>query len=194
MNAPFRQAERLGRLSTSLGPGALALLRFDGTDHLNDLFEYRVEALSTRDDLDFDALVGTHATVEIEAHDEMRAFDGIVTSARWAGVGENGHRYDLTLRPWFWLAGKRRNQRIFHDKTVIEILQELLAGHAHNSAYQIAGVFAWGGEHDTAFDWLQRAVSQRDAGLQYLKYDPALHSLRSDPRYLRLLQQLDLPT
>jgi type VI secretion system secreted protein VgrG len=35
----------------------------------------------------------------------MRPFDGIVTSARWAGVGENGHRYDLTLRPWFWLAG-----------------------------------------------------------------------------------------
>ena len=130
MNAPFRQAERLGRLSTSLGTGALALLRFDGTDHLNDLFEYRVEALSTRDDLDFDALVGTHATVEIEAHDEMRAFDGIVTSARWAGVGENGHRYDLTLRPWFWLAGKRRNQRIFHDKTVIELLQELLADYS----------------------------------------------------------------
>ena len=73
------------------------------------------------------------------------------------------------------------------------VLQELLAGHAHNSAYQIAGVFAWRNEHDTAFDWLQRAVSQRDAGLQYLKYDPALRSLRSDPRYLRLLQQLGLP-
>ena len=130
MNAPFSQAERLGRLTTALGADVLALLRFDGTDHLNDLFEYRVEALSTRDDLDFDALVGTHATVEIEAHDEMRAFDGIVTSARWAGVGENGHRYDLTLRPWFWLAGKRRNQRIFHDKTVIELLQELLADYS----------------------------------------------------------------
>ena len=73
------------------------------------------------------------------------------------------------------------------------VLQELLAGHAHNSAYQIAGVFAWRNEHDTAFDWLQRAASQRDAGLQYLKYDPALRSLRSDPRYLRLLQQLGLP-
>ena len=130
MNAPFKQVERLGRLTTALGADVLALLRFDGTDHLNDLFEYRVEALSTRDDLDFDALVGTHATVEIEAHDEMRAFDGIVTSARWAGVGENGHRYDLTLRPWFWLAGKRRNQRIFHDKTVIELLQELLADYS----------------------------------------------------------------
>ncbi|MBP6679397.1 MAG: type VI secretion system tip protein VgrG, partial [Paracoccus sp.] len=106
------------------------LLRFDGSDHLNDLFEYRVEALAIREDLDFDALVGTHATVEIEAHEQMRPFDGIVISARWAGVGENGHRYDLTLRPWFWLAGRRRNQRIFHNKTVVQILQELLSDYA----------------------------------------------------------------
>ena len=130
MNAPFKQAERLGRLTTELGPDVLVLLRFDGSDHLNGLFEYRVEALATRDDLDFDALVGTHATVEIEAHEVMRPFDGIVTSARWAGVGENGHRYDLTLRPWFWLAGRRRNQRIFHNKTVIQILRELLSDYA----------------------------------------------------------------
>ncbi|HRM73157.1 MAG TPA: contractile injection system protein, VgrG/Pvc8 family, partial [Paracoccus sp. (in: a-proteobacteria)] len=85
MNAPFSQAERLGRLTTQLGPDTLSLLRFDGSDHLNDLFEYRVEALATREDLDFDALVGTHATVEIEAHEQMRPFDGIVISARWAG-------------------------------------------------------------------------------------------------------------
>jgi type VI secretion system secreted protein VgrG len=130
MNAPFSQAERLGRLTTELGPDTLSLLRFDGSDHLNDLFEYRVEALATREDLDFDALVGTHATVEIEAHEQMRPFDGIVTSARWAGVGENGHRYDLTLRPWFWLAGRRRNQRIFHNKTVVQIIQELLSDYA----------------------------------------------------------------
>ena len=130
MTVPFSQTERLGRLTTDLGPDTLALLRFDGTDHLNDLFEYRVEALATRDDLDFDALVGTHASVEIEAHDRMRPFDGIVTSARWAGVGENGHRYDLILRPWFWLAGRRHNQRIFHNKTVVQILQELLSDYA----------------------------------------------------------------
>ncbi|WP_243698789.1 type VI secretion system Vgr family protein, partial [Paracoccus alkanivorans] len=126
----FKQIERLGRLTTELGEDVLVLLRFDGTDYLNELFEYRVEALAARDDLDFDALIGTHATVEIEAHDRMRPFDGIVTSARWAGVGENGHRYDLTLRPWFWLAGKRRNQRIFHNKSVDQILRELLSDYA----------------------------------------------------------------
>ena len=130
MNAPLRQADRLGRLTTSLGPDVLSLLRFDGTDHLNDLFEYRVEALAARDDLDFDALIGTHATVAIDGPEGVQHFDGIVTRARWAGVGENGHRHDLTLRPWFWLAGRRRNQRIFHDKTVVQILQELLADYA----------------------------------------------------------------
>ena len=130
MNAPLKQSDRLGRLTTVLGVDVLSLLRFDGDEHLNNLFEYRVEALAIRDDLDFDALIGTHATVEIEGLTGTRAFDGIVTTARWIGVGENGHRYDLTLRPWLWLAGKRRNQRIFHNKTVVQILQELFADYA----------------------------------------------------------------
>ena len=53
-------------------------------------------------------------TVEAQRRPEAgvvgpRHFDGIVTQVRWAGAGENGHRYDLILRPWFWLAGRRRS-------------------------------------------------------------------------------------
>ncbi|KIC37060.1 type VI secretion system Vgr family protein [Leisingera sp. ANG-M7] len=130
MNA-FVQDARLGRLKTVLGPEALVLMRFDGTEALNGLFDYSVEALATRDDLDFDVLLGTHATVTIAGAEGPALFDGIITEARWKGPGENGWRYDLRLRPWFWLAGKRRNQRIFHNKTVVEILQELLADYGH---------------------------------------------------------------
>ena len=163
MNAPLRQSERLGRLKTALGEDALVLLRFDGTDHLNDLFEYRIEALSTRDDIDFDALVGTHATVEIEAHDEMRPFDGIVTQARWAGVGENGHRYDLTLRPWVWLAGLRRNQRIFHNKDVVQILRELLSDYAH------LGDPALDVRLGRSYPTLEYTVQYRESDLDFLR-------------------------
>jgi type VI secretion system secreted protein VgrG len=46
-------------------------------------------------------------------------------------VNENGWRYDLTLRPWFWLAGLRRNQRIFAEKSVVDILDELLSPYSH---------------------------------------------------------------
>ncbi|MGL5011233.1 MAG: type VI secretion system Vgr family protein, partial [Paracoccaceae bacterium] len=110
-----------------LGENVLVLLRFDGADFVNDLFAYRVEALSTDPNVNFDDLIGTHATVTFNtrAHGQ-RYFDGIVTDAEWAGPGETGVRYNLTLRPWFWIAGKRRNQRIFHNKTVVQILTELL--------------------------------------------------------------------
>jgi len=121
------QDTRLGKLTTTLGKDVLVLLRFHGDDHMNGLFEYTVDALSTRPNIDFDALIGTHATVELATQNNgPRQFDGIVTQARWAGVGENGNKYTLTLRPWFWLAGKRRNQRIFHNKTVVQIIEELL--------------------------------------------------------------------
>ena len=51
------------------------------------------------------------ATVTIDGHEGDRHFNGIVTQTRWAGLAEQGHRYEVTLRPWCWLAGRRRNQR-----------------------------------------------------------------------------------
>lgn len=131
MNAPFKQDARLGRLTTALGDDVLVLLRFEGTDHLNGLFTYRIDALSAAANLDFDALIGTHASIEIDSQAHgVRVFDGIVTEAKWNGVGENGYKYTLTLRPWLWIAGQRRNQRIFHNKTVVQILEELLSSYA----------------------------------------------------------------
>ncbi|MEM7631999.1 MAG: type VI secretion system tip protein TssI/VgrG [Pseudomonadota bacterium] len=131
MNRIFRQDERLGRLTTVMGPNLLVLMRFNGSDQVNGLFEYEVEALSIDPNVNFDQLLGTHATVEIDSrHHGFRAFDGIVTQAVWAGAGENGNRYKLTLRPWLWLAGLRRSQRIFHNMTVVDILQEVLSAYA----------------------------------------------------------------
>ncbi|SFJ83770.1 type VI secretion system Vgr family protein [Jannaschia pohangensis] len=131
MNKQFRQGSRIGRLETALGQDALVLRRFTGEDKMNGLFEYRVEALATGIDIDFDSIVGTHATVELKTknHGE-RFFDGIVTQVKWAGTDEQGNRYDLLLRPWFWLAGRRRNQRIFHTMSAPQILTELLSPYA----------------------------------------------------------------
>jgi TolB-like protein len=72
-------------------------------------------------------------------------------------------------------------------------LDALLATMTERWAYQIAEVYAWRGERDQAFDWLQRAYTQRDGGLIQVKYDPLLKSLRSDARYEALLRQMNLP-
>ena len=127
MNMPFKQDARLGRLSTVLGPQNLALLRFYGSDYMNAPFEYDVEALSPIPSVDFDQLLGTHATVIVQTRHGARHFDGIVTRVRYAGAGENGYRFNLALRPWFWLADQRFNQKIFHGKTVDQIIREVLA-------------------------------------------------------------------
>ena len=71
-------------------------------------------------------------------------------------------------------------------------LQELIAKHAQDSTYQIGEVYAWRGENDKAFEWLERAFQQRDSGLNGIHYDPLLAGLREDPRYQALLKELKL--
>ncbi|MCF6443149.1 type VI secretion system tip protein VgrG [Nereida sp. MMG024] len=98
----------------------------DGSEELSGDFEWRVEALADQPALDLHGLLGTHATVEIDHADGTRPFDGIVCEARARGAFENGFRYDLMLRPWLHAASLRRNMRIFHNKTVINIVEDIL--------------------------------------------------------------------
>lgn len=130
MNAHFGQAGRQGQLETALGPDALVLLRMDGTEELSGDFRWTVAALSEQAEIDLHALLGTHATVLIDHASGTRAFDGIVAEAQARGTDENGFRYDLILRPWLHVASLRRNMRIFHDQTVIEIVEAVLNDYA----------------------------------------------------------------
>jgi TPR repeat protein len=58
------------------------------------------------------------------------------------------------------------------------------------AAYQIALIYANRGDADAAFHWLQRALDQRDAGMHWMKFDPLLKGLRSDPRFQALLVKM----
>jgi TolB-like protein/DNA-binding winged helix-turn-helix (wHTH) protein/Flp pilus assembly protein TadD len=72
-------------------------------------------------------------------------------------------------------------------------LSKLIATHAADSPYQIAEVYAYRGETTKAFEWLDTAYQERDPGLNQLKVDPLLNSLRSDSRYTALLRKMRLP-
>jgi TolB-like protein/tetratricopeptide (TPR) repeat protein len=58
--------------------------------------------------------------------------------------------------------------------------------------YEIALVYAGLGEKNEAFHWLQDAFLAHDVGLVYLKVDPCLDPLRSDPRFNDLLRRVGL--
>jgi len=72
-------------------------------------------------------------------------------------------------------------------------LDDLIARFPHTGAYQIAQVYAWRGERDRAFEWLERARVQRDGGLVNVKVDLLLRKLRGDPRHAAMLRRLNLP-
>mgnify|MGYP001032824281 CR=1 FL=1 len=62
-----------------------------------------------------------------------------------------------------------------------------------SSGSQIAEVYAWRGEPDKAFEWLERAYAQNDGSLPFIKADPLMKSVQSDPRFAAFLRKLGLP-
>ncbi len=72
-------------------------------------------------------------------------------------------------------------------------MQVVVDQHAAFAAYQIAGVYALRGDPDRAFEWLDRALANRDPGITFLLYDPLLLTLRQDPRLAMFCHKVGLP-
>jgi TolB-like protein/Flp pilus assembly protein TadD len=72
-------------------------------------------------------------------------------------------------------------------------LAELIAKDGDFLAYQIAEVYAWRGEKDKAFEWLQISLNDHDTGTLSLLIDPLMRGVRHDTRYDGLLAKIGLP-
>lgn len=60
------------------------------------------------------------------------------------------------------------------------------------AAYQVAEAYAYRGEKDQAFDWLERARQQRDPGLAAARRDPLLRNIQADARWKEFLHKVGL--
>lgn len=70
-----------------------------------------------------------------------------------------------------------------------QLLSELIerSKHRYISPYYIATAYVGMGDKDSAFDWLNRSVEDRQHMLLFLEYDPRLDELRGDPRFDQLM-------
>lgn len=69
-------------------------------------------------------------------------------------------------------------------------LDQLIRKYAGTQAYGIAYVLAQRGENDRAFEWLEKAVEQRDPLVGLISIDPLLKILHADPRWQPLTRRL----
>jgi DNA-binding winged helix-turn-helix (wHTH) protein/TolB-like protein len=56
----------------------------------------------------------------------------------------------------------------------------------------MAGIYALADEKDSAFAWLEKAIDSHDGWVSLIKIQPAYDKLRSDPRFAKLLQRVNL--
>jgi TolB-like protein/Tfp pilus assembly protein PilF len=73
------------------------------------------------------------------------------------------------------------------------VLARMLKDQADRNAFGVAEVYAFGGQADEAMHWLERAYTQKDVGLYYIKADLPLKSLAADPRFKAFLRKMNLP-
>jgi tetratricopeptide (TPR) repeat protein len=77
----------------------------------------------------------------------------------------------------------------------LKLLDDLLAswrqGEKSSIAFGIASIHTGLGQREEALVWLERAYAMRALGLVYLKVDPTLDSLRSEPRFKAILKEMN---
>ncbi|MDK3074809.1 type VI secretion system tip protein TssI/VgrG [Sedimentitalea sp. JM2-8] len=94
---------------------------------LSQLTETEVLVFSKADDVDLGKLVGQRTNIHMEDENKkQRMFTGICVSAEAAGFWNGWHNYILEIRPWFWVFTRRQNNRVFQDKTTVEIIEDVL--------------------------------------------------------------------
>src|SRR5215831_4394702 len=135
---------RVMEIQTPLGVDLL-FTRMRASEELARLFEYRIELVSTKGDIDANKILGKNVTVKLELpEDKKRFFNGYVT--RFAQVGMLGryHQYEATVRPWLWFLTRTADCRIFQDKDVPQIVKEVLESHQdlHDFKLDLTGKYA----------------------------------------------------
>jgi TolB-like protein/DNA-binding winged helix-turn-helix (wHTH) protein/Flp pilus assembly protein TadD len=72
-------------------------------------------------------------------------------------------------------------------------LSQYIQNYAVYNPTGAATVYAFRGESDEAFKWLDRAYDQRDTLLHGIKYRTEFDKLHDDPRYMAFLKKMNLP-
>ena len=132
----FTSATRLYslRLGKDDGAGEFMVEAFAASEGLHAVGVREVIALHLDASVPLKTLLGQKAVLETSLSDGTRAsFSGLVSEAAKLGSEGGFARYRIRIVPWIWLLSQSRNSRVWQDKSVIEIVDDVFseyAGHA----------------------------------------------------------------
>jgi TolB-like protein len=84
-----------------------------------------------------------------------------------------------------WALGRKAEAEAAHKQAIVT--------QADTNPYGIAWWFAYRGDRDEAFKWLERAYTLKDPCVYAIKGEPLMANLVADPRYKAFLRKMNLP-
>jgi type VI secretion system secreted protein VgrG len=136
---------RVVRAHTPLDESQLLFRSMRGTEGLSQLFEFEVDLLSPSASLDLKSVLGKPLTLEIQtAGSQPRYLNGQVI--RFSMIGREGGTerhtvYRATVRPWLWYLTRSSDNKIFQNKSVVEILEEVFGDYGFAFEKQLSGSY-----------------------------------------------------
>lgn len=111
-------------------PDTFSVTEFTLDEHLSSLFTLTLTLTSSDPDIDINSLIlcNAHLTV-INNGLPQREVTGIITEAKRGKSGFRQTYYTLIIRPSLWLMTQRQQSRIFHFKSIPDVLDILLQEH-----------------------------------------------------------------
>jgi len=179
---PIEQDERMMGITTALGAKVLAVGAIQVQEQLSRLFQIEAELASEDGQINLDDVVGQKATIRLNiGESDKRYFNGYVS--RLVQVATEGHytRYRATIVPWLWLLTRTSDCRIFQQKTVPTIIQDVfkLYGFSDyklklNATYPIWEYCVQ--YRETAFNFVSRLMEQEGI-YYYFEHEDGNHTL-----------------
>jgi type VI secretion system VgrG family protein len=120
-----------GEDDADLGAGGLLVEAFAADDSVQGVGPRDIIVLSTNASVQLAPLLGRPAALAVSLADGSRThFHGEITQAAMLGSEGGLARFRLRLTPWLWRLSQVRNSRVWQDKTVTAIIDDIFEGYA----------------------------------------------------------------
>ncbi len=132
------QRHRLMQVQTALPALSLIPERMAFREAAGQPFELQLQCLSTSAHLELKTLLGEQISLKLLQSDGAYVpWHGYVFEAAQLGADGGLARYALTMRPWLSSLALRRNSRVFHDQTALQVIEAVFADHQPQAHWRI---------------------------------------------------------
>ncbi|MGQ0740394.1 MAG: tetratricopeptide repeat protein [Bacteroidota bacterium] len=181
-----REAFREISMAVELDPVSPGILKDKGI-YFYYTREYDNAINIAKDTLEMDPNFSAAHRLLSLAYQEKGMFEEAIAENRlWGDATDNNVKTAISLARIYAAAGRKVDAVRIIENTDIE---KILGGNDYRG---MALIFAALGEHDQAFDWLEKSFKKHEESLCSLKVDPKFDNLRPDPRFNLLLRKVGL--